>query len=150
MRSNSDPLKRRQSFALSPPWERVGRGGLWRIAGGFTLIEVIVALAIAAGSLVMLASVGNESLRRDLRARQAALLEQACQNKLAECSCGAEAGREGELSSLPGWRWEVEFEAVSMDEVLGLERVTLRVRSTEGQGPERQFSVLRYRSGARR
>lgn len=117
---------------------------------GFTLIEVIVALAIGAGALVMLASVGNESLRRDLRARQSALLDQACQNKLAECSCGAQAGREGELPGLPGWRWKAEFEAVSMDEIQGLERLTLRVRSTEAQGPERQLSVLRYRSEAQR
>jgi prepilin-type N-terminal cleavage/methylation domain-containing protein len=114
---------------------------------GFTLIEVIVALAITAGALVMLASVGNESLRRSLRSRHSAILDQACQNKLAECACGAEGGREGEFASLPGWRWKVETESVPMDGTHGIERVTLRAHSTEGQGSEKLLSLFRYRAG---
>ena len=113
---------------------------------GFTMIEVIVALAICSGALVMLASVGNESLRRDLRARQAGVLEQACRNKLAECACGAESGREGEFEGLPNWRWKVDAAPVPLGEIRGVERITLNVIATDGSNCERRLSVLRYRA----
>jgi prepilin-type N-terminal cleavage/methylation domain-containing protein len=117
-----------------------GEGG-----GGFTLIEVIVALAICSCALVMLASVGNESLRRSLRARNSAMLDQSCQNKLAEYACGAEVGRQGNFAKPSGWRWKVEVEPLSLEELTGIERVTLHASSSEGQGKERVLSMLRYR-----
>jgi len=112
---------------------------------GFTLIEVIVALAICSGALLMLASVSNESLRRSVHARQQAMLNEACRNRLAEYACGADPDREGEFSDLPGWRWQVQIEAVPMDDISGLERVTLSAWASDGSGPERRMAVLRYR-----
>lgn len=144
MRSASRHPEKRPLRAFPAPQSSVGRGVA---VPGFTLIEVLVALAICAGSLVLLASVGNESLRRSLRARQAALLDEACRNTLSECACGAENAREGDLTDLPGWRWQVEVSSVPLEDLAGLERLTLRARNTGDTMPERRLSVLRYRAG---
>ena len=99
---------------------------------GFTLAEVLVALGITAGSLILLLSANNESLRRSLRSRHAARMEQLCESKLDEISSGAERSRHGELAGMPGVTWDVDRSRAGVEGLEGLERVTLRVRGAAG------------------
>ena len=74
---------------------------------GFTLIEILVALAIASGSLVLILSANNASLRRSARAALDERLERAAESKLSEWLSGAERSSEGPLVGFDGHHWEI-------------------------------------------
>ena len=74
---------------------------------GFTLIEVMVALGIAAGALLLVLSANNGSLRKSVGARENFRTIRAAESKYEECALGIERGVSGELDGLPGWRWEL-------------------------------------------
>jgi general secretion pathway protein I len=111
---------------------------------GFTLVEVIVALAITAGALVLLACAGNESFRRSQRARQTAALEQLAESKLDEVLVGLERERRGEFAGHPGWSWEIEHSSASVEGLRNLERVTFRVFSPDSPQPWRLYLAYKY------
>ena len=97
-------------------------------AGGFTLLEVLAALMIAAVCLTWLlqsqsASIEGAGRTRDLR--QATLLAGA---KLRELAAGIEPGQAGEFEERPGWRWEAVREPV--EGVAGVERLLLTLSYT--------------------
>ena len=114
-----------------------------RYKRGFTLVEVLVALGITATSLILLLSANNESLRRSLRSRHAARLEQLCESKLDEIGGGAERSIHGELTGMPGVTWDVERSRAGVEGLDGLERVTLRVRNTAGN-ETRSYTLFCY------
>jgi type II secretion system protein I len=91
---------------------------------GFTLIEVIVALGIAAGALIALLSANNSSLSRSSRSRHDAKLEQALESKLDELRSGTETDSGGELHSCPGWQWRVDRESADVEDIKNLKRIT--------------------------
>ena len=81
---------------------------------GFTLIEILVALAIASGSLVLILSANNASLRRSARAALDERLERAAESngtgwKIIERGglSGAERSSEGPLVGFDGHHWEI-------------------------------------------
>ena len=121
-------------------------GSARRVArqAGFTLVEVIVALAITAGALVLLACAGNECLRRSQRARQTAALQQLAESKLDEVLVGLEKDRRGEFAGHPGWSWEIERSPASVEGLRNLERMTLRVFSPDSSQPWRLYLGYRY------
>lgn len=59
-----------------------------RRLSAFTLVEVIVALGIAATALILLVSANHESLRRSLRAGEGLRLGLALESKLDEIAWG--------------------------------------------------------------
>jgi len=95
---------------------------------GFTLIEVMVALAVAGGTLVLVLSANAASLRRSAEAGHRARLERAAEGKLAEWCAGIETAREGALAGFDGHRWEIREEADRAGGLKRLRRVTLVVR----------------------
>lgn len=92
---------------------------------GFTLIEVMVALAVAGGTLVLVLSANAASLRKSAVAGRQARLERAAEGKLAEWCAGIETAREG---AFEGTRWEIRIEADRAGGLKRLQRVTLVVR----------------------
>lgn len=100
----------------------------------FTLIEVIVALAIASGALIMLLSVNSACLQKSVHARQARTLDQSCESALDQWLCGDRKAGRGDLDGMPGWRWEVRVDQQGAFELKGVHRVTLTA-----YGPEEPF-----------
>ena len=95
-------------------------------ANGFTLIEVIVALAVCASSFILLLSANQASLSRSLRARQSAILEEAVESKIQEIRTGIESNSSGTLENLPGYSWQMTTMPSDTDGLQGVEEITLR------------------------
>jgi type II secretion system protein I len=112
---------------------------------GFTLMEVIVALGIAATALILLLSSNNESLRRSINTRQRETIEWLAESKLNELACGAETSRQGTFANQPGLTWEATLEPAAVPDVKGLQRLTLRVfNDGTSQQPLKSISVYVY------
>lgn len=99
---------------------------------GFTLIEVLVALAIAGSAMVLILAANQTSTRRSLAARNAARLERAAETKLAEWSAGIETALKGPLAGFDGYRWEIVVSAAELSCPKRLTSVTIVVRSPDG------------------
>ena len=99
---------------------------------GFTLIEVLVALAIASGALVLILSANNASLRRSARASVDERLERAAESKLSEWLTGAERTTEGALAGLDGHRWEIRSSLEPQAPLRRLRRVKFSVTGPGG------------------
>jgi prepilin-type N-terminal cleavage/methylation domain-containing protein len=110
-----------------------------RQRAGFTLIEVIVALGIAGGALILLLSANRGSIQRSLRANDRVRLEQACESKLNEICCGAETSTHGQID---GHVWDVTRETAEIEGISALQRVTLRIGMRSGSTISK--SVLQY------
>ena len=100
--------------------------------GGFTLVEIMVALGIAAGTLVLVMGSTNESMRTSIRARERSTVEGAAESKLAECLLGTELLSSGELPGHPGWRWEVGRTRAELAELETLKRFRFQVKRPDG------------------
>lgn len=121
------------------------------ITRGFTLVEVVVALAIAAGALILLLSANQASLQRSVRARQEALLQRLCESKFDECRCGAETRKSGAFDDLPGWTWRFEEEKKNLETLEGLQRLTLKIYPPETPFlAKTTYRALRYRTPERK
>ncbi len=99
---------------------------------GFTLLEILVALAIASGSLVLIAAAVSDSLKRSAKAEVDGRLERAAESKLAEWTSGLEAQREGALAGFDGHRWELRTSADTAAGLKQLHRATLAVYAPGG------------------
>ena len=111
--------------------------------GGFTLVEVVMALALAGGALILVLGANRASLRRCTEARAEARLESRIETKLEEISLGLELGVRGELPGMPGWRWESVRSGSRVAGLKHLKLTTLSVfRPDGGKGMERR--VITY------
>jgi prepilin-type N-terminal cleavage/methylation domain-containing protein len=102
-----------------------------RSASGFTLLEILVALAIAAGALVLVTAAVSGSLKRSAQAEVDGRLERAAESKLAEWTSGLDAQREGALAGFDGHRWEIRMSA-EPGPLKRLQRVTLSIYGPGG------------------
>ena len=100
---------------------------------GFTLIEVMVALAIAGGALVLILTADGASLRKSAEARLAERLERVAESKFAEWKAGAERAAEGPIPGFDGLFWEVRSAREDMPPLRTLIRVRFLVRGPGGQ-----------------
>lgn len=112
--------------------------------GGFTLIEVMVALAIAAGALVLILSANGASLRKSVDARLDERLQRAAESKFSEWLIGAERAAEGPLPGFDGHRWEIRTAREELASLKRLSRVTFTVAGPAGRVLE--WSRLRSRA----
>jgi prepilin-type N-terminal cleavage/methylation domain-containing protein len=100
---------------------------------GFTLIEVMVALAVAAGALVLILSANGASLRKSVHARLDERLQRAAESKFSEWLIGAERAGEGPLPGFDGHRWEVRMAREELAPLRRLSRVTFTVTGPAGR-----------------
>ena len=98
---------------------------------GFTLLEILVALAIAGGTLVLIAAAVSGSLNRSGRAEVDSRLERAAESKLAEWTSGVDLQREGALAGFAGCRWEIRTSPES-GPVKRLQRVSVVITGPDG------------------
>jgi prepilin-type N-terminal cleavage/methylation domain-containing protein len=99
---------------------------------GFTLVEVMVALAIAGGSLVLILTANNASLRRSVESNERARVELAAESKLDEILLGMEPGWQGDMPGMPGWRWSLVREPTFALPLKKLRQMTFRVFRPDG------------------
>ncbi len=114
--------------------------GHWRSSGGFTLMEVMVAMAIMAIVLVSVYRMHSQTLTMNAAARfytQAPLLAKSKLAQLETSSSEPISGDSGDFGEkFPGYSWTVVTEDVS-SEVLGesgdLKRIDLKVSFNDNE-----------------
>ena len=119
---------------------------------GFTLIEVIVALAIASGALILLLMASQACMQRSMRAGLAASIQLAAESKLDEVRSASPEGAaaRGDLGGHPGWQWVLERGKAEMAGLEGMQRLTLKVYEPQASQPYRAFSILAFVPPARK
>jgi prepilin-type N-terminal cleavage/methylation domain-containing protein len=100
---------------------------------GFTLIEVLVALAIAGGALVLILSANGASIRKSVDARLTERLHRAAESKFSEWKCGAERAAEGPLAGFDGHRWEIRTAREDLSPLRKLIRIRFTVTGPGGR-----------------
>ncbi|NJC87981.1 MAG: type II secretion system protein GspI [Desulfuromonas sp.] len=98
-------------------------GGLW--AKGFTLLEVMVALAIVSVALVSLLSLGNRSVAAQTRLQRLTHATLLAQQKMAETEVNSRRGKlertlqQGTFAvPYEGYRWRLEFAETPLPAVM--------------------------------
>ncbi|MBE7461904.1 MAG: type II secretion system protein [Planctomycetes bacterium] len=109
---------------------------------GFTLVEVIVALGIAASALILLVTANQESLRRSVRSSEDLRLNRQLEAKLDEIRLGLEPASQGSFEELPGVAWRLERERLREGDLDGMERLTLAAQSEASTNALQTLSVL--------
>jgi len=113
-------------------------------ARGFTLIEVVVSMAVVSSALVLLLSANRNALIRSNRCERNSRVEHAGESKLNELLKGIEKGRHGDFDGLPGYSWSACEESAGIDGLSKLKRITLEIRGSNGD--EARRSSLHYGS----
>jgi type II secretory pathway pseudopilin PulG len=101
-------------------------------AGGFTIVEVMVALGIAASALILMLAANRNSLLQSIRSRERVRLERACESKLNEVVCGAERDQHGSLDGVDGFTWTIHETPSGNSDIAKLKTVTLEVHGPAG------------------
>lgn len=96
---------------------------------GFSLLEVILALAILGGALAVLGEVARMAMRNAARARDLAQAQLLCEAKLAEILAGIEPPEPAQgvpfgTGQVPDWLYSVEVAALDVDGLIEV-RVTV-------------------------
>lgn len=117
-----------------------------RSDGGFTLVEVLVALGIAGGALILILSATNAGFRKSRDSRESLRLERLAESKLKAWQAGLEPSGRGACAGLAGYQWEVRSAHSSPGPLPGVATFALRIHGPEGQVLlERTF--IRYAGG---
>ncbi len=117
------------------------------IAGrrGFSLLEVILAMAILLGAIVVLGELARNGRKNAAGARDWTQAELMAETLVAEVTSGvrpAEPIEEGQLESFDGWRYSIALEPVDEPGLVALE-VTVAQDLPEEKRPVR-FTLVRW------
>ncbi len=136
------------------PWSRRTRlaRGDKRRQSGFTLMEVMVAVAVVAIALMAIYRMHSQTLFMDTRGRFDTVATLLARQKLADidtidlADLYDDSGDFG--SAHPGFTWNIETEAVSTDLIKedgpSLKRITITISFDEGTS---EFNLTTYRHG---
>ena len=119
-------------------------------AEGFTLMEVMVAVAVVAIALMAIYRMHTQTLFMDVRSRFDTVAALLARQKLADIDAGdltELTSDSGDFSDThPGFTWQIESETVETDllEEDGptIKRIHVTIRANEGQD---EFKVTTYR-----
>ncbi len=109
---------------------------------GFSLLEVILALAILAGALAILSEVARNAMLYAGRSRDLAQAQLLCESKMAEILAGIEPaepinGASLETGQVPDWLYSIDVASLDVD---GL--IEVRVTVEQDVPPERRAGSL--------
>lgn len=118
---------------------------------GFTLLEVILTLAILAGAIAVIGEVSSLGLRNARLARELTHAQLLCESKLAEVVAGVETleakqdvplGTVTDSSEEPDWLYSVEVNSTGRTGLVEV-RVTVFKEQSTGSQPI-SFSLVRW------
>ncbi len=118
--------------------------------GGFTLIEVLIALGILAGAAVALVRLHTGALQSDARARGLSLAVMVAQEKMEEAllpgeyELGTVAGEKEVASSLLRWQRSISDVMLPTGGRSGLEKISVRVLYPAA-GRQLEYEVVTFR-----
>lgn len=78
-----------------------------RTVAGFTMLEVLAALLIAATAVVYVVASETRSIRTAAETKLYRAASMLAEQKMAEISSGVETGVSGAFEDMSGFRWEV-------------------------------------------
>lgn len=110
----------------------------------FTLIEVVIALGIAATALILLLSASRAALERASRSRREALIEALAESKLDQIRCLAETQTQGAFAELPDVGWSLAKAPSEIDGLKHVDRLTLQIMHTADNVTIKTLQVFRY------
>ena len=121
---------------------------------GFSLLELMLALAILGGSLAILSRIVDTGVSAAIESRGLAQARMACQAKLSEVLMDTASGIQPQTvvsvpmqsfdsSSTSPMNYSVEVAAASMDGLLAI-RVTVEVQNDNGTAPIANYSLTRW------
>lgn len=121
------------------------RGRRRQLRGGFTLLEVILALAIFAGSLAVVGELVRLGARNARDTRDLTQAQLLCESTMAEVAAGvisAQAVGPTPCESNPDWSYSLDVEATNAASLLSV-RVTVAPTAASTR-PGVQFSLVRW------
>ncbi len=107
---------------------------------GFTLVELVLAIAIIVISLTTLLYLRMESMRRAIEYTQMREVQKLAQEKLFDCMYEFEPALAGDFEEQPKWSWEIEVIPISTNEEEILE-VTILVKYPVGRDQEEEYRL---------
>jgi type II secretion system protein I len=112
---------------------------------GFTLLEVVIAVAILLGSITALFQLINIGHRSSIQGKfrsDAVLIAETRMNEAAGGVIELMSTTEEEVEDSPGWMWSMTVEESSFDDLL---QVTVNVRRDATEPSARhEYSMTRY------
>ncbi|MCS7237651.1 MAG: prepilin-type N-terminal cleavage/methylation domain-containing protein [Thermoguttaceae bacterium] len=117
------------------------------IRGAFSLLEVILALAILGGALAVLGEVARMAMRNAARTRDLAQAQLLCEAKLAEILAGVEppepiTGAPMETGQVPDWLYSIDVAALDVEGLIEV-RVTVEQDLPPEKRPVR-YTLVRW------
>jgi general secretion pathway protein I len=112
---------------------------------GFTLLEVILALAIMAGAFAVLGELLRLGMQSARAARDTARAQLLCESKLNEIACGALAPdpvAETAFSDQPAWLYSIDVQSLDEPGMIAVRVVVRQDLPPEGHPVE--VSVVRW------
>lgn len=111
---------------------------------GFTLLEVIIAVAVLLGAitaLFQLINIGHRSSIQGQLRSDAVLIAETKMNEAVGGVIELQSTSEEEVDDYPGWLWSLTVEDAGLE---GLLQVTVSVRrDTDQPGAEHEYSIAR-------
>ncbi len=115
--------------------------------GGF-LIEIMIAVAIIATSLLAIyGGVSNEMIRAANTNRRR-IAKNLAQSKLSEVLLGEQSGSSGEFEDYNGYSWDLEEQAVEIGVLQAIQirlKVSFPLEDENGEEQTEELELLSYR-----
>ena len=123
---------------------RVSRSRMKHQGDGFSLLEVILAMAILGGALVVIGYLVNLGYKHALNTRLRSEANILCDTKMAEVAAGVlelESVSGSPIEESPDWNYSVFIEQSGQN---GLLLVTVRVANSQTEGVPLEVEVARF------